>query len=327
MNEKILVTRMLPEKGMKMLKDKYSVTVNPYDRIMTKEEILEGIKGKDGLLCLLTDTIDEEIISASPSLKIISNYAVGFNNIDIKAATKRDIVVTNTPGVLTESTADLAFALLMAIARRIPEGDRLTRAGLFKGWGPLFMLGDDVYGKTLGILGMGRIGKALAKRASGFDMKILYYNRNRLPIDEEKALFAEYATFNHLLKNSDYLSIHIPLCDDTKHLIGEKELSLMKKDSFLINTSRGPVVDENALFLALQNGVIKGAALDVYENEPEVHPGLIELQNVILAPHVASATIETRTKMAVIAAENLINAMEGRKPEFVVNPEVLTKCI
>jgi len=325
MKPSVLVTRTLPQKGMDMLRDMYALTVNPHDRVMTREEIAEEIRDKDGLLCLLTDAIDGGIMDRSPRLRIISNYAVGYNNIDVNAATERGIIVTNTPGVLTETSADFAFALLMAIARRLPESERLARAGKFKGWGPMFMLGEDIHGKTLGIVGMGRIGKVVARRASGFDMRVIYHNAHRLSSKEEASLRAEFVQFEDLLSGSDFISIHVPLSEQTRHLFGEKELRAMKSDSYLINTSRGPVVDEKALVKALEDGVIRGAALDVYENEPEIEPGLLRLENVIVAPHVASATVETRTKMAVMAAENLIAAMEGRVPQYIVNNEVLSR--
>jgi glyoxylate reductase len=325
MKPTVLVTRNLPQKGMDMLREIYALTVNPHDRVMTREEIAEEIRDKDGLLCLLTDAIDGGIMDRSPRLRIISNYAVGYNNIDVNAATERGIIVTNTPGVLTETSADFAFALLMAIARRLPESERLARAGKFKGWGPMFMLGEDIHGKTLGIVGMGRIGKVVARRASGFDMRVIYHSAHRLSSEEEASLRAEFVQFEDLLSGSDFISIHVPLSEQTRHLFGEKELRAMKSDSYLINTSRGPVVDEKALVKALEDGVIRGAALDVYENEPEIEPGLLRLENVIVAPHVASATVETRTKMAVMAAENLIAAMEGRVPQYIVNNEVLSR--
>lgn len=321
MKPSILVTRLLPEKGMEMLRKRYSIAVNPDDRVMTRDEILRDIKDKDGLLCLLTDSIDGEIMDCSSKLRIISNYAVGYNNIDVAAASDRGIMVTNTPGVLTDTTADFAFALLMAIARRLPESERLARAGKFKGWGPTFMQGDDVHGKTLGIVGMGRIGKVMARRASGFDMTVIYNSTHRLPAEEEAQLKAGFVSFDELLRRSDFVSIHVPLSEKTHHLFGEKELSTMKKGSYLINTSRGPVIDEKAIVKALERGTLKGAALDVYEHEPAIEPGLLNLENVILAPHVASATIETRSRMAVMAAENLIAAFEGRVPEYLVNPE------
>lgn len=322
---KVFVTRRIPEPGLEMLREKCEVEVNPEDRILTKEEIIEGVKGKDALLCLLTDDIDEEIMDANPNLKVISNYAVGFNNIKVEEATKRGLPVTNTPGVLTETTADMAWALLMAVGRRIVESDKFTRAGKFKGWGPMLLLGYDIYGKTLGLVGLGRIGEAMVKRAHGFDMKVLYYDANRRSPEDEKELGIEYRELDQLLAESDYVSLHVPLLPSTHHLIGERELGLMKKTGILINTARGPVVDEKALVKALQDGEIAGAGLDVYENEPALEPGLIDLDNVVLAPHTASATRETRTKMATMAAENLLAALEGKIPPNIVNPEVYNK--
>ena len=319
---KVFVTRRIPEPGLEMLREKCEVEVNPEDRVLTKEEIIEGVKGKDALLCLLTDDIDEEIMDANPNLKVISNYAVGFNNIKVEEATKRGLPVTNTPGVLTETTADMAWALLMAVGRRIVESDKFTRAGKFKGWGPMLLLGYDIYGKTLGLVGLGRIGEAMVKRAHGFDMKVLYYDANRRSPEDEKELGIEYRELDQLLAESDYVSLHVPLLPSTHHLIGERELGLMKKTGILINTARGPVVDEKALVKALQDGEIAGAGLDVYENEPALEPGLIDLDNVVLAPHTASATRETRTKIATMAAENLLAALEGKIPPNIVNPEV-----
>lgn len=322
---KVFVTRRIPEPGLEMLREKCEVEVNPHDRVLTKEEIIEGVKGKDALLCLLTDEIDGEIMDANPDLKVISNYAVGFNNINVDDATQRKLPITNTPGVLTETTADMAWSLLMATGRRIVESDKFTRAGKFKGWGPMLLLGYDVYGKTLGLVGLGRIGEAMIKRAKGFDMKILYFDAVRRSPEEEKAMGIEYRELDQLLAEADYVSIHVPLLDSTKHLIGARELDLMKEDGILINTARGPIVDEKALVEALKANKIAGAGLDVYENEPELEPGLIDLDNVVLAPHTASATRETRTKMATMAAENLLAALEGKIPPNIVNREVYEK--
>lgn len=323
MKHKIYLSRILPQKAMDLLYENFDVEVNPYDRVATKEEIIKGIKGKIGLISLLTDTIDSEIMDSNPDLKVISNYAVGFNNIDIKAATLRKIIVTNTPGVLTDTTADMAWALMLAISRRIVESDRFTREGKFKGWVPTLLLGEDIYGKTLGIIGMGRIGYAVAKRSIGFCMKVLYYDNKKLSNEQEKEINAKFVSLEDLLKESDFISIHLDLTEKTRHFIGEKELKLMKKTAFLINTSRGAVIDEKALVKALQNKEIKGAGLDVYENEPELTPGLIELDNVILTPHTASASFETRTKMGIMAIENLLEVLNGKIPKNIVNPEVL----
>lgn len=323
---KIFVTRKIPEAGLELLRKEFDVEVNPHDRALTREEIIEGVKDKDALLSLLTDRIDGEIMDAAPNLKIIANYAVGYNNIDVKAATERGIVVSNTPGVLTETTADFAWALLLAVARRLCESERVLRSGGFRGWEPLFLLGTDVYEKTLGIVGMGRIGKAVARRAKGFRMKVLYYRKSGpLPPWKEEALSAKYCLFEDLLKEADYLSLHVPLTAETYHMIGEKELSMMKKSAYIINTARGSVIDEEALIAALKQGKIAGAALDVYENEPYVPAALCEMENVVLAPHLGSATVETRNAMAVKAAENIIAMLKGREVPNIVNKEVLNK--
>ncbi|MBZ4687303.1 MAG: glyoxylate reductase [Clostridia bacterium] len=321
---KVFVTREIPAAGLDMLKERYDVEVNPYDRPLTKEEIIAGVKGKDALLPLLTDIIDAEVMDANPNLKIIADYAVGYNNIDIEEATKRGIPVSNTPGVLTETTADLAWLLMMAVARRLGECERYLRTKEFKGWGPMFLLGTDVYGKTLGIIGMGRIGKAMAKRAKGFDMRVIYYNSSgAISEEEEKRLEAMYYPLEDLLKEADFVSLHVPLTKGTRHLIGEKELELMKETAYIINTARGPVIDEKALIAALKEKKIAGAGLDVFENEPLVPKELLQMENVVLAPHVGSATLETRSRMAVMAAQNIIAALNGEEIPNLVNKEVL----
>lgn len=323
MKQKILVTRRIPDEGMRLLEKKFELDVNEEDRVLTKEEIIERIKDKDAMLCLLTDTIDKDIIEANPKLKVISNYAVGFNNIDVETATKHKIPVTNTPGVLTDTTADLAFALLISAARRIAEADRFARAGKFEGWAPMMLLGQDVYKKKLGIFGLGRIGHAIGKRAyKGFGMKIFYYDPER---DEEfeKKCKAKYMEKEEILKQADFVSLHVPLTEQTRHMIGEKELGMMKKTAVLINTSRGPVVDEAALAKALKEKEIFAAALDVFEEEPKIHPELLKLDNVTLVPHIGSASTETRGKMAEMAAKNLILVFKGKKPLSIVNEEVL----
>ncbi|MGI6037489.1 MAG: 2-hydroxyacid dehydrogenase [Limnochordia bacterium] len=322
---KVFVTQQIPQAGLDLLAQHCDITVNTEDRILSKEELKERLKGMDGMLCLLTDDIDAEVMDAEPNLKVISNYAVGFNNIDVAAATERGIPVTNTPGVLTETTADMAWALLMSVTRRIVEADKFTRAGKFKGWGPLLLLGTDVYGKTIGIVGMGRIGQAVARRAKGFDMKVLYYDEYRASEELEKELGIEYVPFEQLLKESDFVTIHVPLMESTRHLIGEKELKMMKKEAYLINTARGPIVDEKALVKALQENEIRGAGLDVFEDEPALAPGLADLDNVVIAPHIASATLETRSKMATMAAEGCISVLSGKMPENLVNKEVWDK--
>lgn len=323
---KVFVTRKILEEGLNMLREKFDVEVSDYDGVIPRRMLLEKVKGVDAILSLLTDTIDAEVMDAAgPNLKIVANYAVGYNNIDVEEATKRGILVTNTPGVLTETTADLAWALMMAIARRIVEADRFVREGKFRGWEPMLLLGTDVYGATLGIVGFGRIGQAMARRALGFNMKVLYYDNARVPEQIEKELKATYVDLPTLLKESDFVSLHVPLTKETHHLIGEKELRMMKRGAYLINTARGPVVDEKALVKALKEGWIKGAALDVFENEPEVEPELLKLDNVVLAPHIASASYATRSRMSIMAAENIIKALNGEVPPNLVNPEVLQK--
>lgn len=314
---KIFVTREIPEIGIKMLKDKgYDVSVYAEDKVIPREELLSSVKGCDAILSLLTDKIDAGVFDAAgPQLKVVANYAVGFNNIDIEEAKKRELIVTNTPGVLTDTVAEHTFGLLLSIAQRVTEGDRYVRAGKFVGWEPMLLLGNDISRKTLGVLGLGRIGSRVAHHAArGFEMKIIYYDVKR---DEqfEKEYGAEFrATPEELLKEADFVSIHVPLLDSTKHLINAERLAMMKPTAYLVNTSRGPVIDEKALVEALKNKVIRGAALDVFENEPALAPGLSELDNAVLTPHAASATEETRGEMAKLAAKNIIEVLEGGKP-------------
>ena len=316
---KVLVTRKIPQKGLEMLRARYETFVNPEDRVMTSAEIMKEIHDADALLCLLTDRIDAEIIDAAPKLRVISNYAVGYNNIDVEYATKKGIVVTNTPGVLTETTADLAWALLMAVARRIPESDAFMREGRFRGWAPMLMLGSDVYGKTLGIVGMGDIGTAVARRAKGFGMRILYHNRHRRP-EAERETGAEYVPLERLMAESDYITLHVPLTAETRNLISKDMLELMKPSAYLINTARGEILDEGHLLEMLRNGRIKGAALDVFQGEPlNVNPEWYGLKNAVLAPHIGSASLETRTRMAVMAAQAVIDVLEGKEPQNPVN--------
>jgi len=323
---KVFVTRRIPEDGLKLLNEHCEIQVSDYDGVIPRELLLEKVKGVDGILSLLTDLIDKEVMDAAgPQLKVVSNYAVGYNNIDVEEATRRGIMVTNTPGVLTETTADLAWALMMAIARRIVEGDRFVRAGKFRGWEPMLLLGTDLYGATLGIVGFGRIGQAMARRAIGFNMRVLYYSRKRISEELERELKATSVDLERLLRESDFITLHVPLTKETYHLIGEKELKMMKKESYLINTARGPVVDEKALVKALKENWIRGAALDVFENEPQVEPELLELDNVVLAPHLGSASYATRTRMSVMVAENLLKALKGETPPNLVNTEVLKK--
>ena len=324
MKAKVLVTRRLPPKAMALLEENFQVVCNPHDRALARAELMENVKGKDGLLPLLTDRIDGEVMDAAGEvLKVIANYAVGYNNIDMDAATCRKIAVTNTPGVLTETTADLTMALILAVARRIAESDAFARAGRYEGWSPLLLLGTDVHRKTLGILGFGRIGCAVAKRAAGFDMRILYHDRVPVKSDVEKQFNAKYVDKENLLKESDFLSLHVPLTGETVHLIGAEELSLMKPTAFIINTARGEVINEEALVEALQAKKIAGAGLDVFEKEPEIHPALTKMENVVILPHIGSASMETRTKMGLMAVENLIVGLRGEVPPNCLNPEVL----
>jgi glyoxylate reductase len=308
---------------MDPLREKYEVEAHAEDRPMERQQLLSRIGDRDGLLCMITDAVDEELLGRAPRLKMIANMGVGYNHIDIAAATRRGIPVSNTPGVLTDATADLAFTLILAVARRVVEGDRRVREGKFKLWAPFLFLGREVSGKTLGIVGFGRIGRAVARRAAGFGMRVLYHNRSRLTPAEERESPAEYADLNTLLAQADFVSLHVPLSGETRHLIGAAELSRMKPTAYLINTARGPVVDEVALLATLQRGMIAGAGLDVYENEPALTPGLADLPNVVLLPHVGSATLETRTAMAAMAARNLIAGLDGQRPPNLVNPEVL----
>ena len=316
---KVFITARLPQEVLARIAREHSLETHDEDSPIDREKLLAGIEGKDGLLCTITDRIDLEVLERAPGLKIIANNGVGFDHIDIAAATRRAIPVTNTPGVLTVSTADLAFALILATARRLIEGDRMTRSGKFKFWAPLHFLGQDVGGKTLGIVGFGRIGRAVARRAGGFDMKVIYYSRAKLDKDEEDRLGVRFASLEELLKESDFVSLHAPLRAETHHLIGEKELALMKSSACLINTARGPIVDEKSLVEALKQGRIRAAGLDVYENEPVLSPGLTELDNVVLLPHSGSATVETRTRMATMAAENLLAGLRGELPPNCLN--------
>ena len=322
---RIFVTRRLPGAALDALKADFEMTINVEDRVLSRDELLSGVKGMDGLLCLLTDHVDAGVMDAAgPNLKAISNYAVGFNNVDVAEATRRGIMVTNTPGVLTEATADMAWTLLFAAARRVAEGDRLTRAGGFKGWSPTMLLGVDIRRKTLGLIGLGRIGEAMVKPARGFDMNVVYYDVTRRTPAAEAELGVTYLHLPELLAKADFVSIHVPLLPETRHLIGERALHEMKDTAILINTSRGPVVDECALVKALRDGWIAGAGLDVYEDEPKLAPGLAECERAVLAPHIASATLETRSRMAVIAVDNLLAGLAGRRPSNLVNPEVIS---
>ncbi len=320
----VLVTVNLPEDLLAPVAQAHAVTVHRHHRPMAYDDIASAIHDKHGLLCMITDRVDQALLDRAPQLKVVANFGVGYNNIDAAAAAKRRIPVTNTPGVLTDATADLAFALILALGRRLVQGDRHTRQGKFRFWAPFYFLGSGVSGKTLGIVGMGRIGAAVAKRAAGFGMPVLYHNRHRLDRETERALGVRYCTLEALLAQSDFVSLHVPLTAETRHLIGAEQLALMKPGAFLINTARGEVVDEKALLKVLQAGKIGGAGLDVYENEPLLTPGLSALDNVVLLPHVGSATEETRRAMGAIAVKNLIAGLEGRLPPNCVNCDWLT---
>lgn len=324
MKPRVYVTRILPEKAWEMTEEFCEAEVWEGELPPPREVLFEKVTEIEGLLCLLTDEIDAPLMDAAPRLKVISNCAVGYDNIDVKAATERGIIVGNTPGVLTDTTADLAFALLMATTRRIPEATRFVRAGKWKTWELTVLLGQDIHGATLGIVGMGRIGSAVAKRAAGFGMKIFYHDVLRREELEEE-LGVVFTDLERLLRESDFVTLHVPLAKETHHLIGRKELEIMKPTAILINTSRGPIVDQEALYDALKSGQIAAAGLDVTDPEP-ISPDdpLLSLDNCVVLPHIGSASIATRTKMATMATENLIAGLKGEMPPNPVNPEVLS---
>jgi glyoxylate reductase len=319
---KVLATRPLFPAAQQILNATCDTEYWSQPARIPKEELYRRIKDKEGLVCLLTERVDADLLRAAPKLRIAANVAVGFDNLDVPTCTKRGVVATNTPGVLDETTADFAWTLLMAVARRLVEGEALARSGNWEGWDLDQLVGTDVYGKTLGIVGFGRIGRAMARRAAGFQMKIIYSDAVRAPENVEKELKAEHRDFNTLLAESDFLSVHVPLLPETRGLLDAPKFYRMKPTAFLINTSRGSVVDEAALVHALETRKIAGAGLDVYENEPFIHPGL-KRNNVVLAPHIASASLETRTKMACMAAENVTALFKGQRPPNMLNPEVL----
>jgi glyoxylate reductase len=319
---KLLATHPLFEAPRQRLAESFDAEFWTAPERPPRAELLRRAAGKEALICLLTEKIDEELLAASPTLRIVANVAVGFDNIDLHACTRHHVAATNTPGVLDETTADFAWTLLLAVARRLLEGDALARGGLWQGWNLDQLCGADVWGKTLSIFGLGRIGQAVARRAQGFGMRILYHDARRAPQEIEQRLNAEYVDRDTALAQADFLTLHVPLLLETRGLIGTNELAKMKRTAFLINTSRGPVVSETALIAALENKLIAGAALDVYEHEPKIADGL-RRPNVVLAPHLASASVETRTKMAMMAAENTIALFEGRRPPNVLNPQAL----
>lgn len=317
---KVFVTRIIPDKGLDLVKDFCDADVWEGELPPPREEILKRVQGVDGLLSLLTDKVDSEVMdAAAPQLKVISNYAVGFDNIDVPAATARGIPIGNTPDVLTDATADFSFALMMSAGRRMLEGDRYVRDGKWKTWGPMLLLGNEIFGATLGLVGFGRIGKAMARRAAGFDMRVIYYDPN----EEGHAPNATSVDFETLLEESDFISLHTPLTLDTRHLIDAEALSRMKRSAVLVNTSRGPVVDMDALYEALRDKRIFAAGLDVTDPEPLPmdHP-LLTLENLVIAPHIASASITARSNMAFLAAKNLVAGLKGERLPHCVNPQV-----
>ncbi len=323
---KVYVTRKMPEPALEILRPVADITQWDREDVPPPREVLvRELAQVDGVLSLLTDRLDGEVMAAAPRLKVISNFAVGYDNIDIPAATRRRIVVTHTPDVLTETVADFTVCLMLAAARRLVEGDRYTRAGQWKTWEPLLLAGQDIHHATLGLIGVGRIGAAVARRAQGFGMRVIYYDPIRRE-DLERSLTIEYRAFNDVLRDADVISIHVPLSEQTRHLIGRAQFAMMKKTGVFVNTSRGPVVDQQALTEALATRAIFAAGIDVFEGEP-VAPDdpLLKLDNIVVAPHIASASIPTRIRMATLAAENLVAVLQGRRPPNPVNPEVWTR--
>ncbi len=320
---KILAVSALFPEAREILDQNFEVEYWKQPQRISREELLKRVADKDALVCLLTEKVNEELLAVAPKLRIAATVSVGYDNIDVAACTKRKVVATNTPGVLDDTTADFAWTLLMAIARRLLEGDAWIRSGTWPGWDLDQLLGGDVWGKTLGVVGFGRIGRHVARRAQGFGMRVLYSDAVRAPVEVEKEYKAEFVDRDRLFRESDFVSLHVPLLPDTRHLISTENLNKMKPTAYLINTSRGPVVDEAALAEALEKKKIAGAALDVFENEPKVHPALLTRKDVILTPHIASASVETRTKMAVMAANNVVALFQGRRPPNALNGDAL----
>lgn len=317
---KVLVTRRVPRACLDLLEKHFEVELHDKATAIARRALLAKARDKDGLLCLLTDKVDAELLAAAPRLKAVSTLSVGYDHIDVLACKARGVAVSNTPGVLTESTADFTWALLMAAARRVVEGDAFMRGGKYKGWDPLMLLGSDVHGRTLGIVGFGRIGHAVARRAAGFSMRVLYYDTHRASPELERELRASFVPLDELLRESDFVSIHAVLDEGTRHLIGERAFGLMKRSAFLINAARGPIVDEEALVRALKSGRIRGAGLDVYEREPRMAAGLASCRSAVLAPHLASATLATREKMGIMAASGLVDALVcGARSPYAVD--------
>ena len=314
MSKSLLVSNVLPDEALRLIPREISVDYNGTQTALPKTELMARLRGKDGLICHIISAIDDEVLAAAPTVKVIANVAVGYNNIDIAAARRRGVVVTNTPDVLTETTADFAWTLLMATARRVVEADRFTRSGQWHRWQWDLLLGADVHGKTLGLVGFGRIGRAVARRALGFNMRVLYQDSVRADAAVERELSVSRQELEAVLREADFVSLHTPFLPETRHLMNERTLRLMKKSAILVNASRGPVVDEAALVRALQEGWIAGAGLDVFEEEPKIHPGLIPLTNVVLAPHIASASSDTRIAMATLAVRNCLAVLDGKPP-------------
>jgi lactate dehydrogenase-like 2-hydroxyacid dehydrogenase len=321
----VLVSRRVFEETLQLLGKHFDVEANQRDVPFTPAQLARKLQGMAGLVCLLTDLIDERLLAQCPELKVVSNIAVGYNNIDLKACTRRGVMATNTPGVLDDTTADFAWTLLMATARRVVEADKFFRSGKWKGWGLMQFLGYDVHHKTLGVIGLGRIGKGVARRARGFDMRVIYTDVQRADEATEREYGVMYVDKRTLLRESDFVSVHVPLFPETTHYLSQAEFALMKKSAILVNAARGPIVDEKALVQALKAGRIAGAGLDVYEKEPKVERALLAMKNVVLAPHIASASVETRTKMAMMAAHNCIAGLSGQRPPNLVNTDVVTR--
>jgi lactate dehydrogenase-like 2-hydroxyacid dehydrogenase len=319
------VSRRVFDEALTLLGKHFEVEANQRDVPLTPAQLARKLQGQAGLVCLLTDLIDERLLAQCPELKIVSNIAVGYNNVDVKACTRRGVMVTNTPGVLDDTTADFAWTLLMATARRVVEADKYFRSGKWKGWGLMQFLGHDIHHKTLGVIGFGRIGKGVACRARGFDMRVIYTDVQRADEATEREYGVMYVDKRTLLRESDFVSLHVPLFPETAHYLSQAEFALMKKSAILINAARGPIVDEKALVQALKAGRIAGAGLDVYEKEPKVERALLAMKNVVLAPHIASASTETRTKMAMMAANNCIAGLNGQRPPNLVNLEVAAR--
>jgi glyoxylate reductase len=321
----VLVTRRIFDESLARLAKHCHVESNQKDTPLSPKQLMQKLKGKEGVISLLTDIISDEVLAENPQIRIVSNVAVGYNNLDVAAATKRGVMLTNTPGVLDDTTADFTWCLILAAARGLIQADKTFRSGRWKGWGVMQFLGHDVHGRTLGICGLGRIGRGVARRALGFDMRILYTDVQRTPEDVERQAGATYVDKATLLREADIITLHVPLFPETRHYIGANEIALMKKGAILVNAARGPVVDERALVRALKQGRIAAAGLDVYEREPMPAPGLTRLSNTVLAPHIASASVDTRLKMSNMAVDNCIAGLTGQRPPNLLNPDVLER--